>query len=213
MGRTAFIALLTATFCTATVQADIVFTPEEILQWEHKSFQGKTQFSLTEIDGKQAIHAVCDASTASGFFLEEPIDLEETPIIEWEWKLKETFSHIDESEKAGDDYALRLYAVDAHRFLRWRTRAVNYVWASEKPKGSDWPNPYQPVAQMIAVQSGSPETSDSGWRTERRNLREDFKKYHERALDEVDAIAIMTDCDDTNQSVEAWYGEIRLLSE
>lgn len=212
MTRTALIALLTLGVLGTTAQAETVFTPEDILEWDNKSFQGETRYTLTEVEGKPAIHAVCDDSTASGFFLEEPIDLEETPIMEWEWRLEEPFSNIDETEKTGDDYALRIYAVDRHRLLRWRTRALNYVWASEQPQGSDWPNAYQPVAQMIAVQSGAPET-DSKWRTERRNLREDFKHYHDRELDQVDAIAIMTDCDDTQQSVESWYGEIRFLAE
>ena len=39
------------------------------------------------------------------------------------------------------------------------------------------------------------------------------RDIHGRDLEVLDALAIMTDCDDTGQQVEAWYGEIRLLSE
>ncbi len=95
--------------------------------------------------------------------------------------------------------------------LRWRTRALNYVWSSKKERGADWPNAYASQARMIAVRSG--EDADGVWRTERRNVLEDFQRYHDRSPDEINAVAIMTDCDDVGQPVEAWYGEIRFLPE
>lgn len=188
------------------------FTPRDIIQWDRQSFQGETHYEVVEVDGRDAVHARCDQDTASGLFMETPIDLTTTPILEWEWRVDETFEDVDETTRAGDDYPARVYAVDAHRIARWRTRAVNYVWASEQPQGSEWENAYQPRARMLAVRSGPP--AEAGrWRTERRNLREDFKTFHDRDLDEITALAIMTDCDDTGQSIEAWYGEIRLLPE
>ena len=143
---------------------------------------------------------------------DQEIDLTETPVIEWAWRVDETFSGIDETVKAGDDYPARLYAVDEHSIARWRTRAINYVWASEQPLGSVWENAYQSRAKMLAVQSGA--TSErGGWQTQRRNLREDFSELHDRDLDSISALAIMTDCDDVGEPVAAWYGRIRLLPE
>ena len=208
--RTAgILALVTA---TASGAGDIVFTPSDILEWDPHSFEGETRYELVEVDGREAIHAQCTDGTASGLFLEETIDLEETPVVEWEWRVDETFSGIDETVRAGDDYPARLYAVDEHRVLRWRTRALNYVWASEMEQGADWENAYASQARMIAMQSGPPAESGQ-WVTERRNLRKDFKRYHDRDLDQIDALAIMTDCDDVGEPIEAWYGEIRLLAE
>lgn len=186
-----------------------VFTPAQIIEWESHSFEGETSYTLTEHEGREAVHAVCDEGTASGLFLEERIDLNETPVLEWDWYVAETFSGIDETTKEGDDYPARLYAVREHTIARWRTRAVNYVWASEQSQGTDWPNAYLSQAHMIAMRSGPPE--DPAWVTERRNLREDFAALHGRDLDRVDALAIMTDCDDVGEPAEAWYGEVRLL--
>lgn len=194
------------------VAGDRVFTPSDIAEWDAHSFEGETRYELVEIDDREAIHAVCEEGTASGLFFREDINLQETPIIEWEWRVDETFSGIDETTKAGDDYAARLYAVNERTVARWRTRALNYVWASEKDQGAVWENAYQSRARMIAIQSGPPEESGE-WRTERRNLQSDFKEFHDRDLDEINAIAIMTDCDDVGESTEAWYGEIRLLAE
>jgi len=194
----------------AAAQAERVFTPADIMGWDSHSFAGTTEYELTEVDGRAAIHAVCDEGTASGLFLREDIDLNETPIVEWEWRVDSTFTDIDETTKAGDDYPARLYAVDDYRFARWRTRALNFVWASEQERGSSWPNAYQSRAKMIAVRSGSPE-NEGQWKTERRDLKADFRQYHDRDVDEINALAIMTDCDDTGANTEAWYGEIRLL--
>lgn len=192
------------------VLAGQVFTPAEIIEWEPHSFVGHTEYSLVEVDGRAAVHAACDQATASGLFLRQEIDLNETPIVEWQWRVDAVFEGVDETTRAGDDYAARLYAVDEHRIARWRTRALNYVWASEMEQGSDWPNAYQSRARMIAVRSGSPEQPGQ-WQTERRDLQADFRKHHGRDVDTIDALAIMTDCDDTGQPAEAWYGEIRLL--
>ncbi|TDT43487.1 hypothetical protein DES49_1305 [Halospina denitrificans] len=190
-----------------------VFTPADILEWEVHAFADETRYELVETDQGKAIHAQCEGNSASGLYHRKTVNLNETPIIEWRWRVEDPVNPEDETSQSGDDYAARLYAVDEHTFLRWRTRAVNYVWASQQPVGSDWENAYQSRAQMVAVQSGAPEggEDDDGWRTQRRNLKKDFQRFHDRDLDEVSVIAIMTDCDDTGEPVEAWYGEIRFL--
>lgn len=190
---------------------ELRFAPSDIMEWEPHSFTGETDYRLVEVDGRVAVHARCRDGSASGLFYREDIDLEATPVVEWEWRVKETFSGIDETRKAGDDYAARLYLVDERAVLRWRTRALNYVWASEMEQGSDWPNAYASQARMIAVRSG--DEADGEWRTERRNVLEDFRNYHERELGSINGLAIMTDCDDVGEPVEAWYGEIRFLAE
>lgn len=187
------------------------FNPADIITWERHAFTGETRYELTEVDGQPAVLASCTDGSASGLFLRGEIDLVRTPVIEWEWRVKRTFVNINEQTRAGDDYPARLYAVDEHRLMPWRTRAISYVWASGMARGAQWKNAYQARAVMVAMRSGA--DADTGWVTERRNLRDDFRDIHGRDLEVLDALAIMTDCDDTGQQVEAWYGEIRLLSE
>lgn len=199
-------------FLAAQSAMALEFTAEDILQqWDRHSFQGETRYTLVEVDGWSAIHAVCDQATASGLFYREEIDLTETPVIEWRWRVDETFDDIDETSRAGDDYPARLYVVDEHRVLRWRTRALNYVWSSMQEPDSNWDNAYASQARMIARRG--PDDAGEGWQTERRNIREDFERFHGRSPDRINAVAIMTDCDDTGQAAEAWYGGIRFLAE
>lgn len=196
----------------ALADQGIEFSPAQIIEWRPHVFKGTTHYELTDMNDTEAVHARCEEATASGLYLRESIDLRKTPIMEWNWRVDETFTDIDETSRAGDDYPARLYVVDERRVMRWRTRALNYVWASQMAEGSDWPNAYLAQNHMIAVRSGPPEESGQ-WFTQRRNVREDFMRYHGRVVDRIDAVAIMTDCDDTGQRAQAWYGTIRFLPE
>ena len=202
---------LAALAAIAGAAPGMTFAPGAILDWESHSFEGQTRYELVGTDQGEAIHARCEGASASGLFRRETVNLKKTPVIEWRWRVDEPINAGDETRKSGDDFAARIYAVDEYSYLRWRTRAISYVWASEQPAGSAWENPHQSRAHMVAVASGSPEKGDDGWRTQRRNLREDFSRFHDRDLEEINVIAIMTDCDDTGESTEAWYGDIRFL--
>jgi hypothetical protein len=194
----------------SSAYADVSWHPSAIVQWERQVFKGVTEYGLVAVDGIDALHARCKSS-ASGLILKQTIDLKDTPILEWTWRVDATFpAGADERTRAGDDYAARIYIVKDGGLLPWQTWAMDYVWASSMPKGSDWPNAYASQARMVALQSGSP-TTPGIWKSERRNIRNDFRRYHGIELDSIDAVAIMTDCDDRKTTAEAWYGAIRFL--
>lgn len=191
-----------------SLAATLDIAPANMLGWQRERFQGDTAYTL---DG-DALRAQCRDS-ASGLFLKKEIDLRLTPVIEWSWRVDAVFDgSVDERTKAGDDFAARVYVVRDGGVMVWRTRAINYVWASTAPPASNWPNPFAAQARMVALRSGAPAT-DGQWVTERRNIREDFRRFHRRDIATIDAVAIMTDCDNRATSAEAWYGPIRFLAE
>lgn len=184
------------------------FSPAAMLDWPVESFKNRTVYSS---DGA-TLRARCSDS-ASGLFLRKPIDPRATPILEWSWRVDTVFNgKADERKKGGDDFPARIYVVKDGGLLPWRTQAISYVWSSSEPVGSDWPNPYASQARMVVLRSG-PADPAGGLVGERRNLREDFRKYHGVELDHLDALAIMTDCDDRSAKAEAWYGTLRLTGE
>ncbi|MEX1222593.1 MAG: DUF3047 domain-containing protein [Idiomarina sp.] len=211
--RVALIASVVAVNPAIALAAEpLIFEPTDIISWDKHSFSGYTDYQLTQTPtGEPAVYASCEQGTASGLFLREAIDLTKTPIVEWRWRVREGIEGNNEQSKSGDDYPARVYAVDEHKLFIWRTRAINYVWSSQQQSGSSWDNAYASQATMVALR-GADDFSDE-WRTERRNLREDFRQFHDRELTELSAFAIMTDCDNTKQKVSAWYGEIRFLPE
>lgn len=207
-GLTAVAVLLQLIAASATAAGDLVFTPRDIAGWETQQFNGSVQYRVVQQDGREALHATCTGKGASARYLKRDIDLRETPILEWSWRIEGTFSGRDERTKAGDDYPVRLYAVVDGGLLRWKTQAVNYVWASKQPAGSVWPNAYASQAKMLALQSGPSRAGE--WVTERRDLASDFQRLHGASPPVIHGLAIMTDCDDVGQPIEGWYGEIRL---
>jgi len=89
----------------------------------------------------------------------------------------------------------------------WRTRAVNYVWASNSQKDKVWPNAFAgDHAIMVAVRG--PESPLHTWVHEKRNIRTDLQKMFGEDIRYIDAVALMTDTDNSNSQVLAYYGDI-----
>ncbi|MCB1815010.1 MAG: DUF3047 domain-containing protein, partial [Candidatus Competibacteraceae bacterium] len=128
------------------------------------------------------------------------------PYLNWSWKVANVLSGIDEHSKAGDDFAARVYLVVSGGALFWKTRSLVYVWSSNQPVNSAWENPFTGNARHIAVRSGAAEVGQ--WLSEKRNIREDFKRVFGEDIESIDAVAIMTDTDNSGQSATAWYGDI-----
>jgi hypothetical protein len=192
----------------------LAFTPEEIAEWSEREFNGRTTYEPVSADqagsDHTALRAECRNATASGRLLEREISLEDTPILEWRWRVDALYDGLDERRKSGDDYPARVYVV-ARRWPAFRSRAINYVWSSGQAVGTTWPNAYSSAFVMVAVRSGPEQLGE--WVVEKRNIREDFRRLHDLDLDTVDAIAVMTDCDDAGQTTTAFYGPMHWRSD
>ena len=113
---------------------------------------------------------------------------------------------VDERGKAGDDYPARVYVVVSGGVAFWKTRSLVYVWSSGQPVGATWNNAYTSNARVMALRSGM---RDAGrWVNEKRDIRADFKQLFGEEIDAIDAVALMTDTDNSGQSATAWYGDI-----
>jgi head-tail adaptor len=64
---------------------------------------------------------------------------------------------------------------------------------------------------MIAIESG-PERIGQ-WISERRDVRADYRLAFGEEPGRVDAVAIMTDTDNTGATATAWYGDIWFTKE
>jgi hypothetical protein len=209
MAATGAWVVMTSFAADAEVQVG-EFSRSDVRHWEEKSFRGNTRYQLAQRDGRTVLVAQSSA-TASGFFRKMEIDLERTPYLNWSWKIENTLHDADERTKQGDDYPARVYVVFSFGPVFWKTRALNYVWSSHQPVGADWPNAFTGSAHMVAVETGAEQTGQ--WRSYKRNVREDFRKYFGDEIEHASAVAIMTDTDNTEQSATAYYGDIWFTSE
>ena len=64
---------------------------------------------------------------------------------------------------------------------------------------------------MIAVRGLDDSVGE--WKTEKRNVREDFKKAYGRDIKQIEGVAIKTDTDNSGLSATAQYGDIYFTAE
>ncbi len=166
--------------------------------WREVVFDGKTQYRL-----EQGCWQSRARGTASGLVHEHTVDLTRTPHLHWQWRAERMadWPAVDEKSRVGDDFQARVYVVKKG-WLPWQTRAINYVWSRQQAPGTSWPNPFASQAMMVVVQGPG---GAGSWQSFSRNVREDFRRFHDLEVDTVDAVAIMTDGDNTNTQVSSCY--------
>jgi len=182
------------------------FSRNQLDDWEHKSFKGETRYRLQTLDGAMVLKAD-SRDAASGLFKEQRIDLEQTPFLNWSWRITNHLEGLNEQSKAGDDYAARIYVVVKGGLAFWQTKAINYVWASNTSKDKVWPNAFAGDHAMMTAVRG-PESALNVWYSEKRNVRADLQKLLGEDFRFIDAVALMTDTDNGGGQVSAFYGDI-----
>ena len=185
------------------------FSSGSLEHWESKEFKGQTSYKLVDFSGTRVLKAE-SAGSASGLFNEQRIDLHKTPVMNWRWHIENRLGNdINEQAKSGDDYAARVYVVVSGGAAFRQTKAINYVWSSTSPVGKVWPNAYAGAngkLMMIALRSSTDQTGT--WYSEKRNILADLKHQFGEDIAYIDAVAIMTDTDNSQGKVTAYYGDI-----
>lgn len=186
------------------------FKANGLNHWETKVFKGNTRYRLVDLDGVSVLQADSQRG-ASGLFRKIRIDLDRTPYLHWSWRVDRTLGNLNERTKAGDDYPARIYVVVSGGLLFWKTQALNYVWSNNQIAGAEWLNAFTANARMIA-QRGKNDTPGV-WLHERRDVRSDVRRLLGPGVRYLDAVALMTDTDNSGGEARAYYANIYFSSE
>ena len=167
----------------------------------------KYDFVIEEVDGRRAIHLKSegDSSTISTD-IKRKVDLKQTPILEWEWKVTKLPAGADARKSATDDEAGQVYVTWPRFPEAVRSRIIGYIWDTTAPVGSVFGSQKTGTVTYVVVESGPSKLGQ--WITERRNVAEDFRKIYGEAPDNPGAVSISIDSDDTRSSSEAYIGPI-----
>jgi hypothetical protein len=182
-----------------------VFSSGTLDAWTEHKFVGETDYSLVKENDVYILRAESHKS-ASILYQEKRVDLNETPFINWRWKIENTLGGIDEQTKKGDDYPTRVYVVIEPELFEIRPRSLDYVWSSNTAAGIHWKSAYSSTVVMLALRSG--DRLAGRWVSEKRNLKADLKTYFKKDIRYIEGVAVMTDTDDTKTSAVAYYGDI-----
>ena len=207
-----FIILLT-NFSFANELKVFDFTSTELAELEVRKVRGaknKTIYSIGNNDKGNFLKAVADNS-ASGLGKEIEIDLNKTPFINITWKVEKDLSGIKENTKKGHDYAARVFVIKKTGATLLSNRAINYVFSSNNDVGSNFPSPY--TKKSIDNVLASTKENLNEWITVKANVKEDFKRFHDLEVNELDGLAIMSDTDNSKMKSIAYFQNIYFSSQ
>ena len=189
------------------------FTEAELSQLKIRKVRGadnKTIYTVGSNENGNFLKAVAD-NAASGLGKEVKIDLNKTPFINITWKIEKDLPGIKENSKKGHDFAARVFAVKKTGATPLSNRAINYVFSSNSEVGFNSPSPY--TKKSIDNVLASTINNLNKWITVKANVKEDFKKFHDLDVNELDGLAIMSDTDNSKMKAIAYYQNIYFSAE
>ena len=184
------------------------FTETELSKLEVSKVRGaenKTIYSIGSNEGGNFLRAEAD-NAASGLGKEVKIDLNKTPFINITWNIAIDLPGIKENTKKGHDFAARVFAVKKTGATPLSNRAINYVFSSNNEVGFNSPSPY--TKKSIDNVLASTKENLNKWITVKANVKEDFKKFHNLDVNELDGLAVMSDTDNSKMEAIAYYQNI-----
>ena len=207
------LVFITINFSSANEIKVFEFTESELSQLQVRKVRGadkKTVYSIGANENGNYLKSVAD-NAASGLGKEVKIDLNKTPFINITWKIEQDLKGIKENTKKGHDFAARVFAVKKTGATPLSNRAINYVFSSNNDVGLNWPSPY--TKKSVDNVLSSTKNSLDEWVTVKSNVKEDFKKFHDLDVNELDGLAIMSDTDNSKMKSIAYYQNIYFSAE
>ena len=206
--RTFIICLIYSTTVFANEVKVFDFTEIELSKLEVRKVRGadnKTVYTVGSNEKGNFYKAVAD-NAASGLGKELKIDLNKTPFINITWKVEKDLAGIKENTKTGHDFAARVFAIKKTGATALSNRAINYVFSSNNEVGFNSPSPYtkKSIDNVLATTINNL----NEWVTVKSNVKEDFKKFHDLDVKELDGLAIMSDTDNSKMLAIAYFQNI-----
>jgi Protein of unknown function (DUF3047) len=199
-----------------------------VVDWQPVPLPGKraTLYRGERKDGRAAVAAWADAS-ASMWRRKVMRASEAIGDVEFSWWVQAIPANADVSRAEHDDAAARVmfsFAGDTSR-LSARNQmlfelalaltgeappfaTLIYVWDAKAPVGTVIVHPRSDRIRKIVVESGT--SSLRTWCSYRRDLAADFRLAFGEAPGTLQALALMTDGDNTQSQLATWYGDITL---
>ena len=202
------ISVIFLSFANAEIVKVFKFTQKELTELEVRKVRGaknKTEYTVGSNENGNFLRALAD-NAASGLGKEIKIDLNKTPFINITWKVEKDLKGIKENTKKGHDYAARVFAIKKTGATPLSNRAINYVFSSNSDVGDNRPSPY--TKKSIDNVLASTKDNLNEWVTVKANVKEDFKKFHDLDVNELDGLAIMADTDNSKMKSISYFQNI-----
>ena len=184
------------------------FTNFELSKLEVRKVRGadnKTIYSVGSNENGNFLKGIAD-NAASGLGKKTEINLNKTPFINITWKIEKDLPGIKENTKKGHDFAARVFVIKKTGATPLSNRAINYVFSSNNKIGVSSPSPY--TKKSIDKVLASTKENLNEWITVKANVKEDFKKFHNLDVNQLDGLAIMVDTDNSKMKAISYFQNI-----
>lgn len=197
--------------------------------WEpliiHKT-KKRTEYTLVADHGQTVMHARA-ASASSGLMQKVSINPVVRPWISWDWKIDSLIATANNADRDAEDSPARIIlgfdgdkdtlpftdqilfetarVVTGHDFPY---ATLMYVWENKAPVGSIIASSRSGRIKMLVAASGPAGVGE--WKNFTRNFVEDYEKAFGEKPGKLIGVGILSDTDNTGETVEAWYGDITL---
>ena len=185
-------------------------------------------FRLVRDAGVTVLHVHSEAAVGSALFR---LRADPRARLSWRWKIDRTLAKGRLGFKEGDDFAARVYVsfdvpLESLTFAdRTKMRiarliygpdlpaaTICYVWDNHMPIGTNVWNPYTDRMRMVVLESGNARVGE--WVEESRDVEADFRAAFGASwkgpTPAITGVAVSADTDQTQESVNAWFGDLRL---
>jgi Protein of unknown function (DUF3047) len=188
------------------------------------------EFTLVRDDGVTVLRVHSESAVGSAAF-RLAVDPRAAGRLTWRWKVDHVLAKAAFGTKEGDDFAARVYVsfdvpLESLSFAERAkmklakliygadlpSAAICYVWDNHHPVGTSAWNPYTDRLRMVVLESGSARAGE--WVAESRDVEGDFRAAFgaswQGATPAINGVAVSADTDQTGESVNAWFGDLRL---
>ena len=176
--------------------------------WKGQNW-GSPAYDMTIVEdgGKKVLHMKSknEGSTISKD-IKGKVNLKDTPILEWRWKAVVLPKDGNSCVKATDDQGAQMYVVWPRFPEPVRSQIIGYVWDTTATLGTICKSEKTGTVTYVIVRSGTAELGK--WHTERRNVREDYRRIYGSEPDGPGAVSVAIDSNDTGSSSESFIGSI-----
>lgn len=203
-------------------------TPARGVPWEPLSFPGKryTAFEAVQMTGRPALRV--NAKSSVSILRQRFVpSLEAVGRLSFSWRVNGLPKDADLAVSSRADSAVRVVlAFDGDR-MRWTPRnhrlsemirlltgeelpyaSLVYVWSAKDAPGTVVVNPRTDRIRKVVLDSGVAHVGQ--WRDHVRDVRADFRLAFGEEPGPLRLVALMTDTDNTESQLTAWYGPLRL---
>lgn len=188
-----------------------------------------TEYRFVSNEARTVLHARAE-NASSALMYEMNVDPARQPWLAWEWKISGLLKKADNTQRATEDSPVRIVlgfdgdkeslsfadqvlfetakVVTGHDFPY---ATLMYIWENKAPVGTVIRSSYSNRIKMMVAASGNDGVGE--WRQFLRNIVEDFEKAFDEKPGRLIGIGVLTDTDNTGETVEAWYGDIKFFRE